>query len=226
VDKGQEYDNGYVYMSLEAAKNFFYFEPSEANAVTSLEVLTTDPERVRDFRGPILEATAGGVRLADWTQITGAFFKSVEVEQNVMRLILGLIILVAAFNIVSSLILLVKDKGRDIAILRTMGASQGSVTRVFILSGTSVGVIGTAAGLLLGLLFAHNIEDIRQFVQFACDCTVFPPEVYFLSEMPSWIDWREMIGIATMGVGLSLAATIYPALRAAGLDPVEALRYE
>jgi lipoprotein-releasing system permease protein len=143
-----------------------------------------------------------------------------------MFLILTLIILVAAFNIVSSLIMLVKDKSRDIAILRTMGASRGGVLRIFFMAGASVGVLGTLAGLTLGVVFNLNIEYVRQFLQWVTGTQLFSPEVYFLATMPSKMDSREVVEVLLMALGLSFLATIYPAWRAARLDPVEALRYE
>jgi lipoprotein-releasing system permease protein len=143
-----------------------------------------------------------------------------------MFLILTLIILVAAFNIISSLIMLVKDKARDIAILRTMGATRGAVMRIFFLSGASVGVIGTFAGFVLGILFTANIETIRQWLQSLTGTPLFSPEIYFLSRLPAKVDPMEVVAVVLMALGLSFLATIYPSWRAARLDPVEALRYE
>ena len=143
-----------------------------------------------------------------------------------MFLILTLIIVVAAFNIISSLIMLVKDKGRDIAILRTMGATRGMIMRIFLISGASVGVIGTLAGFALGLAFAENIEMIRQWIQGLTGTDLFAAEIYFLSQLPAVVDPPEVTYVMLMGLGLSFLATIYPSWRAARLDPVEALRYE
>lgn len=143
-----------------------------------------------------------------------------------MFLILTLIIVVAAFNIISSLIMLVKDKGRDIAILRTMGATRGMIMRVFLISGASIGVIGTLAGFTLGIAFAENIESIRQFLQGLTGTDLFAAEIYFLSQLPAVVDPTEVTTVVLMGLGLSLLATIYPSWRAAQLDPIEALRYE
>ncbi|MEQ8806202.1 MAG: FtsX-like permease family protein, partial [Rhodospirillales bacterium] len=146
--------------------------------------------------------------------------------RNVMFLILTLIILVAAFNIISSMIMLVKDKGRDIAILRTMGATRGMVMRVFLIAGDSVGVIGTAAGSVLGIAFADNIEAVRQWIQGLTGSDLFAAEIYFLSQLPAVVDWSEVVAVIGMALGLSFLATIYPSWRAARTDPAEALRYE
>ena len=154
------------------------------------------------------------------------FFNAIQVERNVMFLILTLIIVVAAFNIISGLIMLVKDKGRDIAILRTMGATRGMVMRIFFLSGASVGIIGTIAGFILGLAFAENIETIRQLLQSLTGTELFAAEIYFLSRLPAVVDPTEVAMVVGMGIGLSFLATLYPSWRAARLDPVEALRYE
>jgi len=217
-----EYDNGFVYLTAEAAQLFF----NRPGAATGIEVFVKDPDRVWQARGPIQQAVGQPVRLYDWQQGNASFFNAVQVERNVMFLILTLIILVAAFNIVSSLIMLVKDKTRDIAILRTMGASSGAVMRIFLMAGTAIGLLGTLAGLGLGLLFNANIESIRQLLQALTGTQLFSPEVYFLAQLPSKSDPREVAEVVAMALGLSFLATIYPAWRAARLDPVEALRYE
>jgi lipoprotein-releasing system permease protein len=148
------------------------------------------------------------------------------VERNVMFLILTLIILVAALNIVSGLIMLVKDKSGDIAILRTMGATRGAVMRVFLISGASIGVVGTIVGFIIGVVFCANIEGIRQFLSSLTGTTLFNPEIYFLSRMPAEMDPGEVVAVVLMALGLTFLATLYPSWRAARLDPVEALRYE
>ncbi|PWC55850.1 lipoprotein-releasing ABC transporter permease subunit [Azospirillum sp. TSO22-1] len=217
-----EYDNSFIFMPLEQAQLFF----RTGEAVTSLEVFVADPVQIRAQRAALQPAVAGIGRVVDWQQSNASFFTALQVERNVMFLILSLIIMVAAFNIISSLIMLVKDKGRDIAILRTMGATRGMIMRIFLLSGASVGVMGTVGGLILGVVFCQNIESIRQFIQMLSGTELFSPEIYFLSQLPAKIDWGEVAQVTAMALGLSFAATVYPSWRAARLDPVEALRYE
>ena len=155
-----------------------------------------------------------------------SLFDALQVERNVMFLILTLIILVAAMNIISGLIMLVKDKGGDIAILRTMGATSGSVMRVFFIAGASIGAVGTILGVLIGVLFCANIEGIRQFLMRMTGTNLFDPTIYFLSQMPAEVDPMEVVAVVAMSLGLSFLATLYPSWRASRLDPVEALRYE
>jgi lipoprotein-releasing system permease protein len=217
-----EYDNNFVFMPLDSAQTFFRLP----EAVTSLEVFVSDPTNIESARDTVVRALDGAGRVIDWQQSNSSFFTALQVERNVMFLILTLIILVAAFNIISSMIMLVKDKGRDIAILRTMGATRGMIMRVFLLAGASVGVIGTLAGLALGIAFADNIETIRQWLQALTGTNLFNAEIYFLSQLPAKIDWREVTQVVLMALALSFAATLYPSWRAARLDPVEALRYE
>ena len=217
-----EYDSTFIYMPLDAAQLFFRL----GSAVTGVEVLVRDPDRVRELRTEIGRAAGQGVRVFDWQQANSSFFNALQVERNVMFLILTLIILVAAFNIISSLIMLVKDKSRDIAILRTMGAARGSILRIFFMAGASVGVIGTVAGFALGVAFCANIETIRQWLQALTGTPLFSPEIYFLSRLPARMETDETVAVLLMALGLSFLATIYPAWRAARLDPVEALRYE
>jgi lipoprotein-releasing system permease protein len=164
--------------------------------------------------------------MIDWRQRNATFFGALQVERNVMFLILTLIVLVAAFNIASSLIMLVKDKGRDIGIMRTMGATQGSIMRVFLITGAAIGVLGDLVGFLVGLLVCLNIESIRQFLSWLSGSNLFPPEMYFLSRLPADLDVGETTAVVVMALALSLLATLYPSWRAARLDPVEALRYE
>jgi lipoprotein-releasing system permease protein len=217
-----EYDSSFVYMPLEAAQAYFRLP----EAVSSLEVMVEDPDRVRSVRQHIIAALEGPVRLLDWQQANAAFFNAIKVERNVMFLILTLIILVAAFNIISSLIMLVKDKGRDIAILRTMGATRGMIMRIFFLNGATVGVVGTFAGFVLGLAFASNIEVIRGWIEGLTGTELFAAEIYFLSQLPAKVDPVDVAAVVVMALALSFLATLYPSWRAARLDPVEALRYE
>jgi lipoprotein-releasing system permease protein len=217
-----EYDNSFIYAPLDAAQLFFRLP----DAVSNLEIFTADPDRVREQRRLITTAFAGRVRIVDWQQANSSLFNAVEIERNVMFLILTLIIVVAAFNIISSMIMMVKDKGRDIAILRTMGASRGMILRIFVLSGASIGVIGTAAGFVLGLVFTDNIEAIRQGIQRIIGTDLFAAEIYFFTRIPARIDTGEVAAVVIMALALSFLATLYPSWRAARLDPVEALRYE
>ncbi len=217
-----EFDDGVMFMPLEAAQTFFNL----GQGVSSLEVMVQNPDDVRQYDREIAQAFGSRVRIFDWQQSNLSFFNAVEVERNVMFLILTLIIVVAAFNIISSMIMLVKDKGRDIAILRTMGATRGMILRIFMLSGASVGVVGTIAGFVLGVAFAANIEAIRQFVQSIIGTQLFAAEIYFLTQIPARIEPDEVATVLAMAFGLSFLATIYPSWRAARLDPVEALRYE
>jgi lipoprotein-releasing system permease protein len=217
-----EYDNSFIFMTLDQAQAFF----RTGDAVTTLEVFAADPNNLATLREGLTPILTGVGRAVDWQQSNSSFFTALQVERNVMFLILSLIIMVAAFNIISSMIMLVKDKGRDIAILRTMGATRGMIMRVFFLSGASIGVIGTITGLILGVLFCLNIESIRQLIQTLTGTNLFNAEIYFLSKLPAKMDWTEVTQVVVMALLLSFGATIYPAWRAARLDPVEALRYE
>ena len=171
-------------------------------------------------------AVLGPVLMTDWQQTNSQLVGALTVQRNVMALIVALIILVAAFNIVSSLIMLVKDKGHDIAVLRTMGATRGMILRVFFLAGASVGVFGTLAGLGLGLLLAANADSIRLWLEGLTGTKFLSAEINFLTQLPTRIEPSEVVLVVLMGIGLSFLATIYPSWRAARLDPVEALRYE
>ncbi|HEX3486390.1 MAG TPA: lipoprotein-releasing ABC transporter permease subunit [Micropepsaceae bacterium] len=217
-----EYDQTFIFMPLKEAQAFFDL----GNAVQGIEVMVTQPDNVAAWRLPIARIMGPQVRLIDWQQMNSSLFGALTVERNVMFMILTLIILVAALNIISGLIMLVKDKGGDIAILRTMGATQGAVMRVFFIAGASIGTIGTLSGVLIGVVFCANIENIRQFLSRVTGTTLFDPTIYFLSQMPAKIDPYDVISVVGMALSLSFLATLYPSWRAARLDPVEALRYE
>jgi lipoprotein-releasing system permease protein len=217
-----EYDSAFVFMPLTEAQAYF----NRSGDVTAIEVYTDNPDHIDDFRKEVAEAAARPIYMVDWRQRNATFFNALQVERNVMFLILTLIVLVAALNIVSGLIMLVKDKSGDIAILRTMGATQGAIMRVFLITGAAIGVVGTVVGFLLGLLVCLNIEEIRRFLSWLTNTNLFPPELYFLSQLPAEMDARETTAVLIMALGLSLLATLYPSWRAARLDPVEALRYE
>ena len=217
-----EYDSAFVFMPLTEAQAYF----NRAGDVTAIEIYTDDPDRIDRFRQSVTDAAARPIYMIDWRQRNATFFNALQVERNVMFLILTLIVLVAALNIVSGLIMLVKDKGSDIAILRTMGATQGAMMRVFLITGASIGVVGTFVGFLLGTIVCLNIEEIRRFLSWLTNTQLFPPELYFLSKLPADMNLRETLAVLVMALGLSLLATLYPSWRAARLDPVEALRYE
>ena len=212
-----EFDATFVYMPLSEAQGFF----NRDGDVTVIEVFLDDADAVGEARGALELAAERPVLITDWRQRNRTFFSALEVERNVMFIILTLIVLVAALNIVSGLIMLVKDRSSDIAILRTMGATRGAIMRVFLITGASIGIVGTLAGLALGLLFTTYITAIQR--------TLFPsawdPTVRFLSEIPAEINGGEVITVVAMAIVLSLLATLYPSWRAARLDPVQALRY-
>jgi len=218
-----EYNSSYTFLPLEAAQIYF----QKPDAATDIQVMVDNPDRVTEVSRAIRKALGGTpVRVIDWTEANDSFFAAVTVEQNVMFLILTLIILVAAFNVVSSLIMMVKDKTGDIAVLRTLGATRGNIMRIFLMCGASVGVTGTMVGTLLGVVFCLNIERIREFLQSALGTKLFDPEVYYLTHLPAKLETGNVVQVVIMALVLSLVATLYPSWRAARTDPVEALRHE
>jgi lipoprotein-releasing system permease protein len=215
------YDDAFVFMPLEEAQNYF----NTGDGVTGIEVMVLKPDDDLAMLPAIKQAAGTNVTLVPWQDINGAFMQAVQVEGNVMFLILSLIILVAALNIISGLIMLVKDKSADIAILRTMGASRAAVMRVFLIAGMSIGVTGTLLGFLLGVLFCANIDNIEEGLSQLTGTSLFNPTVYFLSKIPADLDPWQVASVVVMALVLTFLATLYPSWRAARLDPVEALRY-
>jgi lipoprotein-releasing system permease protein len=217
-----EYDKVFVYMGLEAAQLFL----ERGSVVDGVEVMLERPDDLRPALTAIREAVGRPVATWDWQQANGSFLEALRIERNTMFIILTLIILVAALNIISGLIMLVKDKGRDIGILRTMGLTRGAILRIFFICGASIGVAGTVLGVILGVLFTRNIDTIQAWVEAITGGSVWDPAIRVLSRVPAQMHAADVIATVAMGLGLSFLATLYPAWRAARLDPVEALRHE
>ena len=217
-----EYDANFIFMPLASAQKFFGLK----DATTQIDVTLQNGNELKKMRRLIEESVGLDAYVYDFKQTNAAFFNAIDVERNVMFLILTLIILVAAFNIITGLIMLVKDKGRDIAVLRTMGATKGMIMRIFMMDGAYIGVVGTIIGVALGVLFCENIERIRHLLETISGRDLFSAEIYFLSKLPAEIDFREVSIVAIVSLLLSFLATVYPAYKAAKYDPVEALRYE
>ena len=217
-----EYDSSIMFMPLKEAQLYF----NQPDNVTVLEVVLDSPDEVGKLGPRIITAGGPSIYISDWRQRNATFFTALEVERNVMFLILTLIVLVAALNIIAGLIMLVKDKGHDIAILRTMGATRAAVMRIFFITGTSIGVVGTLAGFALGVLVCANIDRLRALIGWITSTELFAPELYYLSQLPAEMDTGETASVVIMALVLSILATLYPSWRASRLDPVEALRYE
>lgn len=217
-----EYDQLFIYMPLAQAQLFFGRE----GIVDVVEIRVADADRAMQMKPQIAELAGPSAIVTDWTQRNASFWNALKVERSVMRLILMLIVAIAAMNIISGLVMLVKNKGRDIAILRTMGAGRGAILRVFFMAGASVGALGTIVGLVLGVLFCLFIGPIQNFVEWVTGAEVFSSDIYYLAHIPAQVDWREVLIIVGWALGVSFVATLPPALRASRLDPVEALRYE
>ena len=215
-----EFDGTFVYMPLTEAQAYF----NRDGDVNVIEIFVDDPDRTQGVRDAIEADAPRPLVLSDWRQRNRSFFNALEVERNVMFIILTLIVLVAALNIVSGLIMLVKDKTEDIAIMRTMGATRGTVLRVFLMTGAAIGFFGTLGGLLLGVVFSKNIKSIMAALNWLTGANLWDPTVRFLSDIPSVVDWSEVVSVVAMALTLSLLATLYPAWKAARLDPVQALR--
>jgi lipoprotein-releasing system permease protein len=217
-----QYDQAYIFMPLDQAQLFFGRE----GTVDAIEIRVKDPDQAERLKAPISRAAGPAAMVADWTQRDASYWGALKVERNVMRLILMMLVVIAAMNIISGLVMLVKNKGRDIAILRTIGAGQGAILRIFFMAGAAIGAAGTLAGLALGVLVSVYIDAIQSFVEYVTGQAVFSSDVYFLNRLPAKVDWIEVAVIVGFSLAMSMVWTLPPAWRASRLDPVEALRYE
>ncbi len=217
-----DYDDGVVYMPITEAQDFF----STNNGATGLEIMVDDPDTVQRNVPALLAAAGPDLSVQTWQSRNVAFFNALAVERNVVIMVVSLVVLVAALNIISGLFMLVKDKGSNIAILRTMGATKGSIMRVFFLTGAAIGTFGTFVGLGVGLLICANANNIRNGVQWLSGVDPFNPEFYYLAQLPAKVSYTQTFWIVVFALIMSYLATLYPSWKAARLDPVEALRYE
>lgn len=217
-----DYDDSVVYLPIDEAMDFF----STNNGATSLEILVQDPDEIGGQVAALLHAAGPDLSVQTWQTRNVAFFNALAVERNVVIMVVSLVVLVAALNIISGLFMLVKDKGSNIAILRTMGATKGAIMRVFFITGAAIGTLGTFAGLAIGLLICVNADNIRKGIQWISGVDPFNPEFYYLASLPAKIDYTQTFWIVFFALLMSYLATLYPSWKAARLDPVEALRYE
>ena len=217
-----EYDSNFVYMPLQEAQKYF----NKKNKVNTIEVFLDNPEQIDLALIKIREIVDGVGYVSSWRDQNKTFFTALEVERDLMFIIVSLIVLVAGLNIISSLIMLVKDKNSDIAILRTIGASKNSIIRIFFITGSFIGVAGTTLGVIIGILFCQNIDAIRLFISKITGTELFSPEMYYLAKLPAKIDNYELLSVVIMALSFSILASIYPSWKASKIDPVEVLRNE
>lgn len=219
---GPDVDKTRLYMPFAEAQSFFNRE----GFADEIDVMVRDPEAIDDYAIPLMQAGGPDALLWTWRDSAGGFLRALDMEDNVMFIIMSILVLIAAMNIVSGLIMLVKNKGRDIGILRTMGLSEGSILRIFFICGAFTGVVGTAMGVILGCLFAIYIDPIYAFVNYLAGGGVWDPDLRHIYALPAKLQWRDVLSAVSLSLGLSFIVTIFPARRAARMNPVEALRYE